>query len=71
MNSQIVGYYTDLNIAEKHLKKIGKIYRERGFIAHYTSDIKQLVVKTSSKKTLSTYTIKTQEVNKIENFDIE
>lgn len=71
MNSQIVGYYTDLNIAENHLRKIGKIYRERGFIAHYTSDIKQLVVKTSPKKTLSTYTIKTQEVNKIENFDIE
>lgn len=71
MNDQIVGYYTDLNIAENHLRKIGKIYREREFIAHYTSNIKQLVVKTSSKKTLSTYTIKTQEVNKIENFDIE
>lgn len=71
MNSRIVGYYTDLNIVEKHLCKIGKIYREKGFIAHYTSDIKQLVVKTSPKNTLATYTIKAQEVNKIENFDIE
>ena len=71
INDQIVGYYTDLNIVEKHLCKIGKMYREKGFIAHYTSDIKQLVVKTSSKKILSTYTIKTQEVNKIENFNLD
>lgn len=71
MNSHIVGYYTDLNIAEKHLKKIGKIYREKGYIAHYTSDIKQLVVKTSPKNNFATYTIKAQEVNKIENFNFE
>lgn len=71
MNGRIVGYYTDLNIAEKHLKKIGKIYREKRYIAHYTSDIKQLVVKTSPKNNFATYTIKIQEVNKIENFDIE
>ena len=71
VDPRIVGYYTDLNIAEKHLCKIREIYREKGFIAHYTSDMKILVVKTSPKNTLATYTIKAQEVNKIENFDIE
>lgn len=71
MNNRIVGYYTDLNIAEKHLSKIGKIYREKGFIAHYTSDIKMLRVKPSPKNVFATYTIKTHEVNKIENFNIE
>ena len=71
MNNRIVGYYTDLNIAEKHLSKIGKMYREKGFIAHYTSDIKMLRVKTSPKNVFATYTIKTHEVNKIENFNIE
>ena len=71
MNNRIVGYYTDLNIAETHLRTIGKMYREKGFIAHYTSDIKMLVVKTSPKNDFATYTIKAQEVNKIEIFNIE
>lgn len=71
MNPQIVGYYTDLNIAEKHLREIGKMYREKGFIAHYTSDIKMLRVKTSPKNVFATYTIHTHDVNKIEIFNIE
>lgn len=71
MNSRIVGYYTDLNIAEKHLREIGKIYREKKYIAHYISDIKMLVVKTSPKNDFATYTIKTHEVNKIDIFNIE
>ena len=65
MNPRIVGYYTDLNIAEKHLKKIGKMYREKGFIAHYTSNIKRLAIKTSPKNVFATYTIQTHKVNKI------
>ena len=71
MNPRIVGYYTDLNIAENHLRKIGKMYREKKYIAHYTSDIKMLVVKTSPKKDFATYTIKTHEVNKIDILNIE
>lgn len=63
LNPRIVGYYTDLNIAEKHLRKIGKIYREKKYIAHYKSNIKKLVV-----KDVATYTIKTHEVNKIDIF---
>lgn len=63
MNSRIVGYYTDLNLAEKHLRKIGKMYREKKYIAHYKSNIKRLVV-----KDVATYTIKTHEVNKIDIF---
>jgi hypothetical protein len=66
LNPRIVGYYTDLNIAEKHLRKIGKIYREKKYIVHYTSDIKMLVV-----KDVATYTIKAHEVNKIDIFNIE
>ena len=66
MNPRIVGYYTDLNIAEKHLRKIGKIYREKKYIAHYKSNIKMLVI-----KDVATYTIKIHEVNKIEIFNIE
>lgn len=63
MNNRIVGYYTDLNIAEKHLRKIGKMYREQKYIAHYKSNIKMLVV-----KDVATYTIKTHEVNKLDIF---
>ena len=66
MNPRIVGYYTDLNIAEKHLRKIGKMYREKKYIAHYKSNIKMLVI-----KDVATYTIKIHEVNKIEIFNIE
>lgn len=66
MNPRIVGYYTDLNIAEKHLRQIGKMYREKRFIAHYKSNIKMLVVKTSPKNDFATYTIKTHEVNKLD-----
>lgn len=66
MNDRIVGYYTDLNIVEKQLREIGKMYREKGFIAHYTSDIKMLAVKTSPKNVFATYTIKTHEVNKLD-----
>ena len=32
MNPRIVGYYTDLNIAETHLRKIGKMYREKSLL---------------------------------------
>ena len=67
MNPKIVGYYTDLNIAEKHLRDLGKTYREKGFIAHYTSD-KQMLVKTSPKNVFATYTIKTHVVNKLDIF---
>ena len=65
LDPRIVGYYTDLNIAESHLRKIGKMYREKGFIAHYKSDVKMLVV-----KDVATYTIKTHETNKIEFFNL-
>ena len=68
MNPRIVGYYTDLNIAESHLRKIGKMYREKKYIAHYKSDVKMLAVKTSPKNTFATYTIKTHEVNKLDIF---
>ena len=47
------------------------MYREKKYIAHYTSDIKMLVVKTSPKNDFATYTIKTHEVNKIDIFNIE
>lgn len=67
MNPRIVGYYTDLNIAEKHLREVGKMYREKGFIAHYTSD-KQMLVKTSPKNVFATYTIKAHDVNKLDIF---
>lgn len=66
MNNRIVGYYTDLNIAESHLRKIGKMYREQKYNAHYKSNIKMLVV-----KDVATYTIKTHEVNKIDILNIE
>ena len=69
MNPEIVGYYSDLNIAEKHLREIGKLYREKGFIAHYTSD-KQMLVKTSPKNVFATYTIKTHDANKNEILNI-
>ena len=55
-----------MNIAEKHLRKIRKLYREKKYIARYKSDTKTLVV-----KDVATYTIKTHEVNKIEIFNIE
>lgn len=64
-NPEIVGYYTDLDIAENHLREIGKLYRKKGFIAHYTSD-KQMLVKTSPKNTFATYTIKAHSVNENE-----
>lgn len=66
MNPRIIGYYTDLNIVEKHLRQIGKMYREKKFIVHYKSNIKMLVVKTSPKNDFATYTIKTHEVNKLD-----
>lgn len=65
MNPEIVGYYTDLDIAEKHLREIGKLYRKKGFIVHYTSD-KQMLVKTSPKNVFATYTIKGHDVNENE-----
>lgn len=65
MNPEIVGYYTDLDIAENHLREIGKLYRKRGFMTHYTSD-KQMLVKTSPKNTFATYTIKAHSVNENE-----
>lgn len=71
LNPRIVGYYTDLNIAESHLRKVGKMYREQKYIAHYTSDTKMLAIKTSPKNIFATYTIQKHEVNKIENFNIE
>lgn len=66
MNPRIIGYYTDLNIAEKHLRKIRKLYREKKYIARYKSDTKTLVV-----KDVATYTIQPHEINKIEIFNIE
>lgn len=65
MNPEIVGYYTDLDIAKTHLREIGKMYRKKGFIAHYTSD-KQMLVKTSPKNVFATYTIKGHDVNENE-----
>ena len=69
INHEIVGFYTDLDIVKTHLREIGKMYRAKGFITHYTSD-KQMLVKTSPKNVFATYTIKAHNINENEILDI-